>query len=84
MSVRIRSVDMVENAVAESPSVLARDDPDGPRSTLRLAASGEVAQPWPHDVGATDMVSSPSSALDHGAFWRTVEIVAAILRLELG
>jgi hypothetical protein len=75
-------VDSMGHAVAGVPSLLAQDSPDAPRS--RLAVSGEIAEPRPRDEDATDIVSVAGDALDHHAFWRTVEMIAAIIPLELG
>jgi hypothetical protein len=69
-------VDVMGHVVAEIPSLLDQDDPDG----SRLAVSGEIAEPRSRDKDATDIVSSA----DHRAFWKTVEMIAAIIPLELG
>jgi hypothetical protein len=60
--------------VAEIPSALAQDDGDGPKSTIRLAVSGEIAEPRPREW----------DSLDHRAFWRAVEMIAAIIPLDRG
>jgi hypothetical protein len=73
-------VDGMGHAVAEIPSLLDQDDPDGPR----LAVNGELAEPFLRDEGATDVVGSAGDSPDHRAFWKTLEMIAAIIPLELG
>jgi hypothetical protein len=77
-------VNLMGHAIAEIPSLLAQDDPDGSTSTSGLALNGQVAEPYPRDEDATDVVSSAGDSLDHRTFWHTVEMMAAILPLELG